>query len=383
MSNTFVLSTIVVREGLAILRNFTNRASTVYRGLDQEWQTSPRKPGDTVYVPVPPTLVARDATSDLAGGGLQTQNLTETSVAVTVDQHPYVRVAISSTDAALAMDTNSLPEFRRRVLYPQLIPLIEDIETNLQALYKDVPYWTGTAASTPDSLDDIANAGAILTTNKAPLIPNRVMDLNPTAYAKLWPLMAQLRSANPENDALRAAYVGTVGGFDTFQSQLIPSHTKGTLDAGALATGTAGASTIAIASGGNGGTVKDGDIFTIAGSTQQFCATEDKTATAGGVIASLAIYPALPTGFSPAGAAITLIGSHTANMGYTKNAFCLAMAKLEAPMGGAVGAVEVDPETGFALRAVYDWANMSNVIDVDILYGVKTLRAEEAVRLLG
>lgn len=380
MANTLVLAQVVAREALAILRNNSNRMSTVFRGLDLEWQQSARKPGESVYVRVPPTLAARDVATDLAGAGLVTQNVTESSVAVTMDKNKYTQVQITEKEATLSLDVQSLPALRERVLLPQIVPLIDQIESDLQGLYVDIPYYTGTAGTTPSALDDIANAGAILTTNKAPLTPNRVMDLNPSAYAKMWPLMAQLRTANPENDALRAAYVGTVGGFDTFQSQLVPTHTKGDLAATATLTLAGAGTTGALAIGGNAKTIKKGDLFTIADVAGQYVCTEDETTAADGT-GELKFYPATPG--AVAGKVITIVANHTANMGYTKNAFCLAMARQEAPLGGAVGAVETDPVTGMSVLVVYDWANMANILNVSVLYGVKTLRREEAVRLLG
>jgi hypothetical protein len=379
------LSTIVLNEGLGILRNYTNRAATVGRGLDAEWQTSPRRAGESVRIRVRPTFVERDVATDLAASGLVTQDITESYVTVTVDQEKYVQVKITSKEAALMLDMKNVEAVRNDILIPQIIPLVDGIESRLQALYKKVNNFVGTAATTPSTLADIANVGAKMTKNKAPSFPNRLLDLDPDAYAKLWPLVSALRSANPTNEALQRAYIATVGGFDTYQSQAVPTHTAGVPGGTPTATGTALASTVAIAAGGSAGTYKEGDLITIAGNATQFVVTEDLTLGTGGSagVGTLKIFPALPAGFSPSGALVTLVASHVANMGYTRDAFVLAMARLDAPLAGAMGAEANDPDTGFALRAVYDWDGNANVINVGVLYGVKCVRPELACRLLG
>jgi hypothetical protein len=384
MPNIFETSQIVANEGLLALRNLLNMGATVYRGLDREWATQTRKPGQSVTVPTPPTLVARDATDDLAGAGLQTQAVTEGGVLVTLSKHKYVRVAVTDEEMALEVE-----DLNRQVVTPQIIPLVEQIETDLHQVYLDVPYHTGTAGTTPANLAAIAGCGQVMSENKAPRLPTRYAQIDPAAQAELWPLLAQLKAANPGgmNDALTAAAVGRTGGFDIFENQAVAYHTRGTLDAGATASGTTGASTITIASGGNAKTLVVGDLITIAdvvkndGTPYQFVITELATTNSGGAAAGVKIYPALPGTFSTK--AVTVVASHRANLAYTPNAFCLAMARLPLPMGGATGAYATDPESGMSVRVVYDWENLSNVLTVDVLYGVKVLRAEEAVRLLG
>jgi hypothetical protein len=75
--------------------------------------------------------------------------------------------------------------------------------------------------------------------------------------------------------------------------------------------------------------------------------------------------------------------AHVSNLGFHRDAFALAMAPLEAPMGGADSAVI--NYKGLSIRVVMDYAfgTDKNQIRFDVLYGVKTLFPELAVRLLG
>jgi hypothetical protein len=82
-------------------------------------------------------------------------------------------------------------------------------------------------------------------------------------------------------------------------------------------------------------------------------------------------------------AAITTVNTHTANLAFHKNAFGLVTVPLELPDGAAFKAREQDK--GISVRVIkdYDFTNDEDRIRIDIMYGVKTLYADLATRLLG
>jgi hypothetical protein len=87
-------------------------------------------------------------------------------------------------------------------------------------------------------------------------------------------------------------------------------------------------------------------------------------------------------------AAITFIGTaataYAQNLVYHPSAFALVTVPIEMP-SNVWGARETDPDAGISIRVVkqYDIDADEEIIRLDILYGVKTLYPELAVRLWG
>ena len=92
------------------------------------------------------------------------------------------------------------------------------------------------------------------------------------------------------------------------------------------------------------------------------------------------------TTFPAAGAAITVVGTQSEpypmNLGFHKNAFALVMVPLIMPNGVWGSTASSD---GYAIRVLkdYDVNTDDEIVRMDILYGVKTLYPELAVRLWG
>ena len=88
------------------------------------------------------------------------------------------------------------------------------------------------------------------------------------------------------------------------------------------------------------------------------------------------------------GKAITFKGTasteYPQNLVFHPNAFALVTVPIEIP-ANVWGARETDPDAGLSIRVVkqYSIADDEEVIRLDILYGVKTLYREMAVRLWG
>jgi hypothetical protein len=201
-------------------------------------------------------------------------------------------------------------------------------------------------------------------------------------------------------------------GFDEINmSQSIKQFTTGSRGATGATTSAAvtseGATTIAITGGGNAGTVKIGDVFTVAdcyavnpqtrestGSLFQFVATADVTlgSSGEGNITVAPIYSAtnaLATVNSlPAtGKAIVFVGAastqYAQNLVYHKDAITFATADLLLPQGVDMASRAV--HNGISLRVVrqYDINNDRMPCRIDVLYGYSTIRPQMGVRLWG
>jgi len=83
-----------------------------------------------------------------------------------------------------------------------------------------------------------------------------------------------------------------------------------------------------------------------------------------------------------AGAAVQLVGSHTANLAFHPMAFAFVTRPLPTP-----GGVEsyTTHYNGISLRVVrgYDMVHKKELLSMDVLYGFKTMYPQLACRVLG
>ena len=373
MGNTFLTPSVIAREALMILRNNLVFGSLVHRDYEQEFVS---KIGDTITIRKPATFEAKEFN---ATNGIDVQSVTEGSVAITLDKHLDVSFEITAKELTLDLD-----EFGQRVLTPAMQAFAQKIDEYLAGLYVDIPYYAGTAGTTPSSAEDIANCGKVLNINKAPMT-DRHLVLDPVAQAKLIVLDSFMEVDKAgTNEALRNANLGRLLGFDTYMDQNIKTHTKGTLSAGEgkiLVKGAvaAGKTQAVFDSTTLTGTLKKGDIFLVDG--KPYVVTKDATAASNEI--AVEFYPATTGNGFADDAEVNLLNSHTANLAFHRNAFALVTRPLALPMGAPKA--EYVSYDGLGIRVVqsYDINKKKDVISLDMLVGVKTLTPELACRLLG
>ena len=373
MGNTFLTPSVIAREALMVLRNNLVFGGLVHRDYSQEFTA---KIGDTVTIRKPATFEAKEFDET---NGIDVQTVTEGSTTVKLDKHLDVSFEITSKELTLSLD-----EFNERVLTPAMQPFAQKIDEYLAGLYVDIPYYAGTAGTTPSQAADIANCGKVLNINKAPMT-NRNIVLDPVAQASLIVLDSFMEVDKAgTSEALRNANLGRLLGFDTYMDQNIKTHTKGDLSAGegkVLVKGAvdAGKTQATFDSTTLTGTLKKGDIFLVDGNP--YVVTEEATAASNEI--AVKFYPgAKGTGFAD-NAEVTIVGNHTANLAFHKNAFALVTRPLALPMG--TDKAEYVSYDGLGIRVVqsYDISKKKDVISLDMLCGVKTLTPELACRLLG
>lgn len=366
MANDFLTVQSIARAALVTLRNNLVFANLVRRDFDND----PRQKGDTFQVRKYPTFTAAEFSTSISA-----QNIVEDRVLVTLDKIADVSVEVTARELTLSVD-----EFTNLIVTPAMQAISQKIDSDLADLYKDVPYHSGTAGTTPSTAAALLAARKILNDNKVPLT-GRVGVISTAAEAKLLELdtFAEADKRGDNGTALREASLGRVYGFDWYTSQNVDAHVVGTRSGG-TATGTAGASSITVASGGNNATYKKGDLLTIAGDTTQYTVTADATLNGSGA-GTVALYPVLAT--SPSGANITHIAAHTPNLMFHPNAFALVSRPLALPMGGAQSYQTSFEGLNIRVTMDYEMSSKKNVLSFDTLYGVKTLQPELAVRLLG
>jgi hypothetical protein len=306
-----------------------------------------------------------------------------------------------------------LDDFAERVLKPRISQLASSIDADVANAYLNIGNSVGTPGTTPSTSLVLLQAQQKLNENAAVMNP-RYATVNPAANAGLVEGMKGL--FNPTDTISKQFKNGMMGtgvlGFDEVNmSQSIKQFTTGsrTATGGTLSASVSsqGATTIAITGAGNAGTVKIGDVFTVAdcyavnpqtrestGSLFQFVATANVTlgSSGEGNITVAPIYTsanALATvdSFPASGKAVVFVGAassqYAQNLVYHKDAITFATADLLLPQGVDMAARAV--HNGISLRVVrqYDINNDRMPCRIDVLYGYSAIRPQMACRLWG
>jgi len=394
MANSLLTPTAVTRESLRVLHQKLNFVGNITRDYDESFANSGAKIGDTIKIRLPNQYTVR------SGATLSTQDTTESSVSLQVNNQKGVDLNFTSVDLTLSLD-----DFSKRIIDPAMSVLAAAIESDvLSNVYKDVyqSVWNGGAAATYNKALDcrVLLQRALAPTN------DRTMLLDPQAMADV---IKDTKTLFQDDTSIskqyREAMVGRAAGFDWGENTILPSHTRGasaatTGDTTTFIAGNQPISQIAVPAGA--GTFKKGDVFTLAnvfsahpetkistGQLQQFVVTADYAGGAGNLPFAPAVYvsgalqnvvvssTSATATLTPAGTASTAVQT---GLAFQKGAFAFATADLVMPKGVDFAAREV--MDGISMRIVrnYDIVNDKFPCRLDVLYGYKTLRAGLAAR---
>lgn len=366
--------TFFAQEALIILEKVMGMAGRVHRGFG----TETARQGETTQIRRPSTFTAANAPSTA-------QDLNTEMVSVTLNK--WKEVKFSLTDKDLSLNSSQIISDHIR---PATVALADIIDLDLAQLYKQVPWYVPETA-TP-SLNDVATVRKTMFDNKVPMRDNmlNLMISGTTELEYLKAMAAAGQDSNTQDPSLREGSIGRLFGFDVWANQNTPLHTSG------VSADATGATVAAYAKGVNvigvnamtiAGTLKAGDIFTIAGDTQQYNVAADSTADGSGVHTALQISPALKQAvLISTVVTFTLTGAAKyQNLAFHKNAFALATAPLS-DMGNELGAkiaVVSDPITNISLRSRMFYVGDTSEVKValDVLYGFVVLDPNLAVRL--
>ena len=393
MANTVLTSSVITREALRILHQKLNFIGNINRQYDSRFAKDGAKIGDTLQIRLPNEYTVR------SGATLSVQDTTESKVDLQVSTQKGVDVEFTSAELTLDLD-----DFSRRILEPAMAVLAANIESDALSMYKDVYNVAGSEGSAM-VLKDVWEGRKALVDNLTPS-GNRCVCLDTQTNVDLLDATKGLfQSSSNIAQQYREGILGRTGGFDWFENTLMPRHTTGTAAAttgylvnGASQTGAA----LTVDTGTT--TFLKGDIITIAGVNrvhpetkvdtgvlQKFVVTADSGASA----TSLAISPAITTSGgkknvtgSPAdNAAVSKVtGGASAvfdqSLAFHRDAFAFATADLQMPKGVDFAAREV--MDGISMRIVrdYDITNDKFPCRIDVLYGFKAVRPQNAVRLI-
>jgi hypothetical protein len=269
--------------------------------------------------------------------------------------------------------------------------IANSVDAAVLALYKGVYGLAGTAGTTPFATTLAAWTGSsggrkILQDQLSPVGPWNVV-VDPAAEGNLLGL-SQINGANTRGDGggtMRTGEIGNVLGASWFVNQSVPTHTRGTLTGSPLVNDAAvsvGDATVDIDAASLTGTVVVGDVFTVAGDTQQYTVTATATA-ASNAIAGVAITPTAQVAWAD-NAAVTFVASHVANLAMHPGAIGIAFARPEGEGLNPQNEMVVrDEVSGIPIRVKVTEEYYQTTYRLDVMYGVSLLRPEFAVRIAG
>ena len=393
MANSILTPTQVTRAALAILHQKLFFVGSINRQYDDQFAQTGAKIGNTLNIRVPNQYVVTN------GATLQTQDSVESSIPLKISTQKHVGLNFTSQDLTL-----SIQDFSQRFLEPAMAVLAAAIEADALSMINSV-YPVVNNISSVINFRQIMLAGKSMNDFLTPMDDNRTILLNTLDKVDL---IDQLKALFQDSSAIKQQYkegmMGRTGGFDFYESTLMPTLTTGTAASATTYTvNGAGQTGSTITIQGAATTFNVGDSITLAGCNRCHPETKADTGTlmpfvvtapyAGGT-GSISVSPAIVTSggtqnvfASPTnGGAVTKVGGASAiykpSLAYHRDAFTFATADLVLPKNQHFVAREV--MDGISMR-IWQGADINNdkfPIRADVLYGYTPLRPQLACRIL-
>lgn len=420
MANALITSTIITNEVLRIAHNssvFLGNCNTDY---DKAWKGQ-YKPGQTVNARRPVQFTHR------TGSTANVQDVTESSVPITIQPELGIDFAVSSNDLALSIGSNGTVDsaFKMRYLQPAGLKIAAILDFSVGTILKNgLHQMVGTPGTPPASVADIMNAAVPLDRMSVPRDGMRMAAIEPTANASIIAGLATLFNNQAMlGEQYKTGVLKTSLGLDFAMSQNVPSHTVGPLGGAPLVNGAgqglinAGSTdnpfalTTALVT--NGWTaaaaprVNQGDTYTCGifsvnpetkastGVLQSFVATANASSDAAGNLTIIGS-PAIIAGGAyqnvtarPASGAAIVITSGAANTTYSNNliwhrdAITFVSPEQELPRGmDMASTASLADEGGISLRFVrgFDISLNRFVSRFDVLWGAAVVLPNFGVR---
>src|SRR5271163_2379639 len=193
--------------------------------VNRDYEPSLAQAGDTINVPIPPTLVANNIAE---GGTVQTQNPSLGNAQIVLNTHAEATFQIPDVTKVLAV-----PDLLKLYMQPAVVAIAERIESDILALYSqftaNTPIGTGGLPLTEAAIDSAETA---LFQAKVPASAGKYLVVDPAAYSVLRQIPRFSEYYTAGDAGLRALVDGAVGkmkDFFVFRSQLVPKTGSGTV----------------------------------------------------------------------------------------------------------------------------------------------------------
>jgi hypothetical protein len=394
MANTNLINDVVLPDSFRVLRNNTVLTNAIGPHYDDTYKFKGAKPGESLRLRTPQEFTTRSTLT------ANMQDVEQKNVTLT--QNVIRGIDIQYSDAELAQDVDGFIEYRAA---PAMATLAASVD---QYIYNTLADSVANAVTLPvtniDS-DDILNAGVALDNNSAPRDQKRMVILPPKGMKQLVSSSASLfNNASSISQQYDDGIVKVPAlGFNFGMSQNVSTHTTGGYDANydVKTVPASGATTLDVDTGT--GTIKKGDVFTIAdvyevnkltkestGELKKFTVTAD---SAGGDV-NLSITPAIiSTGAYQNVDALPVVDADlvfigTASTAYPQalafhpDAFAVGFCDLDLPTSGIIKGARM-VEDGMSIRCIqwYDGENSVQKMRFDLCFGAVAVIPEHACRI--
>lgn len=407
INNVSDVGKVIAKMGAAILAD----NAPFFQSCDKEPassfnQVNGYNVGQTIAINKPARPVI-GTTADITGA---VGSVVEEKVTMTLDQRFVASAQLTSLEI---QNTLALKDWGNRVLKPYMSAMGQKIDAQFMTLAKNATYNSVYSGSAPGStIYDTALVSAArekLKKNLAPLGDDLTLALESTAMSSAYNARKGLfQDSSQIAKQYRSGVVGVADGFQWVETNLLPTHTRGTQTSTftVTTTSTTGDSTIAL-TGTSGGTLLAGDVFTVAGVfavhpitkvtqnyLQQFVVTANNTAVSTaytGVAISPTIYfstsgslqnvSKLPTSSDAVSIVGTLSTGYQQQLAFHKQAYRVASVPLMKPDGAhMVGMETVD---GMTVRVWMDSILLTDTmaLRLDFLGAFCPVRPEWGCRL--
>ena len=211
MANTILTPDIIAREAMMLLNNNAVMANLVHRDYSNDFVGAV---GDTITVRKPAKFVANEFT-----GNIEVQDVKESGVAVTMDKHIDVSIAVSSKEL-----TMEIADFSKQILAPAMQAIADKVDKYLIALESEATHRVAHADGEIAPADMI-KARQYLTENAAPL-SDRHFVVGAQAEADLLgnELFVSAEKVGDAGTALREASLGKKFGMNIYCDQNIEKN---------------------------------------------------------------------------------------------------------------------------------------------------------------
>jgi hypothetical protein len=177
--------------------------------VNRDFEPTLAQAGDTVNVPIPPTLVANNIAE---GGTVQTQNPNLGNAQIVLNTHAEATFQVPDVTKVLAV-----PDLMKLYMQPAMVALAEKIETDLLNLYAsftaNTPVGTAGTALTEAVVDAAETA---LFQTKVPASEPKYLVVDAASYSALRQIPRFSEFDKAGDAGMRALVDGTVGKIKDF-----------------------------------------------------------------------------------------------------------------------------------------------------------------------
>jgi hypothetical protein len=219
VANTFIKPSVIARQALASLYANSVMLPLVYRDFSNDFTANQ---GDTITVRKPATFTAQEYNASV---GTVRQNVTESSVDVTMSTIYDVTIPIPSLDA-----TYNIEDLTVEVVNPAMEAISQAVDTLILSLRDDVVQEVTlsayNASTNPHPMHDMLDAKRVLSAAKVPM-SRRYAVVDPYIAAQ-WGRDDNASRADAVGDngtALREGWLNRYAGFDNIESNNIDDFT--------------------------------------------------------------------------------------------------------------------------------------------------------------